>query len=82
VLGQPEESFILFGDGDRVTLRDVATWSLPDVDLIVLSACETGVGGQLGNGEEILGFGYQMQKTGARAAVASLWAVSDGGLKP
>jgi CHAT domain-containing protein/tetratricopeptide (TPR) repeat protein len=79
VLGQPEESFILFGDGDRVTLRDVATWSLPDVDLIVLSACETGVGGQLGNGEEILGFGYQMQKTGARAAVASLWAVSDGG---
>lgn len=79
VLGQPEESFILFGDGDRVTLRDIATWSLPDVDLIVLSACETGVGGQLGNGEEILGFGYQMQKTGARAAVASLWAVSDGG---
>jgi CHAT domain-containing protein len=25
---------------------------------VVLSACETGVGGQLGNGEEILGFGY------------------------
>jgi CHAT domain-containing protein len=37
------------------------------------------LGGKLGNGEEILGFGYQMQKTGARAAIASLWAVDDGG---
>jgi CHAT domain-containing protein len=33
----------------------------------------------LGTGEEILGFGYQIQRTGARAAIASLWTVSDGG---
>lgn len=79
VTGQPEESFILFGDGNRVTLRDVESWSLPNVDLVVLSACETGVGGQMGNGKEILGFGYQMQKAGAKAAIASLWSVSDGG---
>lgn len=45
----------------------------------MLSACETGLGGKLGNGEEILGFGYQMQQTGARAAIASLWSVDDGG---
>ncbi|MBW4614968.1 MAG: CHAT domain-containing protein [Desmonostoc vinosum HA7617-LM4] len=79
VVGKPEDSFILFGNGDRVNLKDVATWSLPHVDLVVLSACETGLGGNLGNGEEILGFGYQMQQTGARAAIASLWAVDDGG---
>jgi CHAT domain-containing protein len=79
VSGQPEESFILFGNGERATLRDIATWSLPDVDLIVLSACRTAVGGSLGNGEEILGFGYQVQRTGARAAIASLWYVDDGG---
>lgn len=79
IIGKPEDSFILFGDGSRVSLKDVENWSLPDVELIVLSACETGVGGQLGNGEEILGFGYQMQLTGARAAIASLWSVSDGG---
>lgn len=79
VVGQPEDSFILFGNGDRANLRDVATWSLPRVDLVVLSACETGLGGKLGNGEEILGFGYQIQKTGARSAIASLWAVDDGG---
>ncbi|MDZ8051935.1 MAG: CHAT domain-containing protein [Aulosira sp. ZfuVER01] len=79
VMGQPEDSFILFGNGDRVNLKDVATWSLPHVDLVVLSACETGLGGKLGNGEEILGFAYQMQKTGARATIASLWSVDDGG---
>jgi CHAT domain-containing protein len=79
VTGRPENSFILFGNGDRINLRDIATWSLPRVELVVLSACETGLGGFLGSGEEILGFGYQMQKTGARAAIASLWAVDDGG---
>ncbi|MEM9218815.1 MAG: CHAT domain-containing protein [Cyanobacteria bacterium P01_F01_bin.150] len=79
VSGTPEESFILFGNGDRVTLRDMATWTLRNVDLMVLSACQTALGGQLGNGEEILGFGYQVQRTGARAAIASLWSVDDGG---
>jgi CHAT domain-containing protein len=79
VVGQPEESFILFGNGDRATLRDVKKWRLPNVDLVVLSACETGLGDKLGDGREILGFGYQMQQTSARAAIASLWQVSDGG---
>ncbi len=79
VVGEPEDSFILFGNGDRVHLQEVATWSLSNVDLVVLSACETGLGGKLGNGEEILGFAYQMQRTGARATIASLWSVDDGG---
>jgi CHAT domain-containing protein len=78
VRGQPEESFILFGDGDRATLRDIETWNLT-ADLVILSACQTGIGGQLGNGEEILGLGYQMQQAGAKATIASLWTVSDEG---
>ncbi|MEM9817581.1 MAG: tetratricopeptide repeat protein [Cyanobacteria bacterium P01_D01_bin.6] len=78
--GPPENSFILFGNGDRATLADVKNWSFPNVELIVLSACETAVGDvPLGNGEEILGFGYLMQLAGADAAIASLWAVDDGG---
>ncbi|HEY9881814.1 MAG TPA: CHAT domain-containing protein, partial [Leptolyngbyaceae cyanobacterium] len=76
--GNPEDSFILFGNGDRPTLADVRDWSLSNVDLVVLSACETGLGG-FGNGEEILGLGYQFQRAGARAVIASLWSVSDGG---
>ncbi|MEQ9625841.1 CHAT domain-containing protein, partial [Coleofasciculus chthonoplastes] len=79
VVGTPEESFILFGDGTPVTITDVRNWNLNNVDLVVLSACETGLGGNLGTGAEILGLGYQMQRAGARAAIASLWTVDDGG---
>ncbi len=77
--GKPEDSFILFGNNQRQTLADVARWSIPNVDLMVLSACDTAAGQILGDGQEILGFGYLMQQSGARAAIASLWAVDDGG---
>jgi CHAT domain-containing protein len=45
---------------------------------VVLSACQTGLSSILGTGAEILGFGYQVQRAGAKAAIASLWSVSDG----
>jgi CHAT domain-containing protein/Tfp pilus assembly protein PilF len=78
--GPPEDSFIVFGDGSHVTLRDVGLWNFPNVDLVVLSACETAVGDIIdGNGAEILGLGYRMKQAGADAAIASLWIVSDGG---
>jgi CHAT domain-containing protein len=90
--GTPEESFILFGNGDRALLKCVDpaiqsedglscinNWSLSNVDLVVLSACETGLTGQLTDGKEVLGLGYQFQAQGARAVIASLWKVSDGG---
>ena len=73
------QSFILFGNGDKATLEEIGSWTLNNVDLVVLSACETGLGGKFGNGEEILGLGYQFQNRGVRATIASLWRVSDGG---
>ena len=81
VVGKPQDSFILFGDGNKVTFLDVETWNLPNTDLVVLSACETGVGEPVGtaDGREILGFGYLIQQAGSRAAIASLWSVNDGG---
>jgi CHAT domain-containing protein len=81
VVGRAENSFILFGNDQRdvVTLDEIKDLTLNNVDLVVLSACETGIGGKLGNGEEILGLGYQFQRAGARAAIASLWQVDDGG---
>jgi CHAT domain-containing protein/Flp pilus assembly protein TadD len=79
VPGDPSESFIVFGEGENPTLQDVENWSLSNVDLVVLSACETGLGGFDNNGEQILGLGYQFQNQGARAVLASLWKVSDGG---
>ncbi|MGD1699745.1 CHAT domain-containing protein [Dapis sp. BLCC M229] len=79
VSGHPEESFILFGDGNRATLRDVEDWNLKNVELVVLSACQTALGKQVGNGEEILGFGYKIQEAGAAASIATLWRVDDQG---
>ncbi|WP_271253913.1 CHAT domain-containing protein [Pseudanabaena sp. Chao 1811] len=76
--GAPENSFIIFGNGDKVRLNELTNWQIPNVELIVLSACQTGVG-KLGSGVEILGFGYQIQKAGAKQAIASLWSVDDAG---
>ncbi len=76
VVGQPEESFILFGSGQTVNLKQLRQWSLPNVDLVVLSACQTATSTE-GEGKEILGLGYQIQQTGASAVLASLWSVDD-----
>jgi CHAT domain-containing protein len=78
VTGQPSDSFILFGDGHRVTLQDIRGLNF-DVDLVVLSACETALSGGMSDGVEVLGLGYAMQNSKARSIVASLWSVSDGG---
>ncbi|MGR3279355.1 CHAT domain-containing protein, partial [Acaryochloris marina NIES-2412] len=75
----PEDSFIVFGEGKNPTLLDIANWPLSNVDLVILSACETAVGGILGNGAEVLGLGYQFQQSGSKAVIASLWQVNDGG---
>ena len=80
--GHPDESFVLFGNGERLTLLDVEyQWPgvLPGVDLVVLSACETGLGSKLENGDEILGFGALMEMAGADASIATLWPIADGG---
>ncbi|MEI6064577.1 MAG: CHAT domain-containing protein, partial [Pseudanabaena sp. ELA748] len=77
--GDPKNSFIIFGDGEKATISDIRKWALTNVDLVVLSACQSGLGDKLGNGVEILGLGYQMQAAGARVAIASLWKVDDIG---
>jgi CHAT domain-containing protein/Tfp pilus assembly protein PilF len=77
-VGVPDNSFIIFGNGDKIKLNEITDWQIPNIDLIVLSACQTGVG-KLGDGVEILGFGYQVQKAGAKNAIASLWKVDDAG---
>lgn len=82
--GAPEDSFILLGNGETIDMHDIRNLSLTNVDLMVLSGCQTAVstlnlGQSLGDGVEILGFGYQVQNAGVRAAIASLWSVDDGG---
>jgi CHAT domain-containing protein len=50
---------------------------LSDVHLVVLSACETALGGAGEDGVEINGISYYFLSNGAKAVMASLWLVND-----
>jgi CHAT domain-containing protein len=50
-----------------------------NVELLMLAACETAIGG--GNGLEIDGFGELVQQSGAKTVVASPWKVRDQSTK-
>lgn len=78
--GTESNSFLLLGDGNKLTLREMRENDLDfrNVDLITLSACETAVGGgKDANGQEIEGFGALAQKQGAKGVLATLWPVAD-----
>jgi CHAT domain-containing protein len=74
ILG-PSDGTGAASDG-RITAEQILnTWTL-DADLVVLSACETGVGKRAG-GEGYLGFAQALFIKGARSLVLSEWPVSD-----
>jgi hypothetical protein len=62
-------------DGQVTAEQIVRTWEL-DADLVVLSACESGLGRYAG-GEGYLGFAQALFVKGARSLVLSQWKVDD-----
>lgn len=75
-----DTSFLLLGDGTELTLTEFDTdprLKMTGVELLTLSACETGVGIDNGDGSEFEGFGMLAEKNGAKAVLATLWAVAD-----
>jgi CHAT domain-containing protein len=78
--GTEVNSFLLLGDGQRLTIGDIRTqnYRFDNVDLMTLSACDTGLGGGRDEqGKEIEGFGVIAQQQGAKSVLATLWQVSD-----
>jgi CHAT domain-containing protein len=73
-------SFLLLGDGGRLTLQEIRDRRLrfSSIDLLTLSACDTAMGGgQDETGAEVEGFGALAQQQGAHAVLATLWPVAD-----
>jgi CHAT domain-containing protein len=62
-------------DGRITAQQIVSTWDL-DADLVVLSACESGLG-RYAQGEGYLGFAQALLVKGARSVVLSQWKVDD-----
>lgn len=52
--GNALRSFLVLGDGERLTLDRIGEFDFSGLELITLSACETGLGGSVGDdGREV-----------------------------
>jgi CHAT domain-containing protein len=72
---RPTDPTSLGTDGRVTALQIAYTWEL-DAELVVLSACESGLGRYAG-GEGYLGFAQALFIKGARSLVVSQWRVDD-----
>lgn len=76
--GNVNRSFLLLGDGTRLTLDALNGFDFSGLDIVTLSACQTAVGGGLtDDGREIEGLSTLVEQRGARHVVATLWQVED-----
>lgn len=76
-----DKSFLLLGTGHELPLSEFikdGRFTAIDVDLLALSACQTGVPRSDQNGAEVESSLAELaQKAGASAVLASLWSVAD-----
>jgi CHAT domain-containing protein len=76
----PRTSYFLLGTGTPYSIPDIQTLrDLKEVHLVVLSACESGLGGADGLGLEVSGMSsfFMGDRDRAKAVLASLWQVND-----
>lgn len=76
---QPRYSFVLFADSGkddgRLTVQEVLNMDL-NAELVVLSACQTGLG-YMREGDEMTGLSRAFLYAGTPVVLVSLWSVAD-----
>jgi CHAT domain-containing protein/Tfp pilus assembly protein PilF len=77
--GRLSESYLLLGDGSRLTLEQMkgGALSFRDVRLLTLSACSTAVGEPDSTGAEFESFSVLAGRLGAHEVLSTLWSVAD-----
>lgn len=72
-----EASYLLLGDGQRLSLRELGQMPWQGVRLVLLSACDSGI--TTANGQEWAGFADTLHAAGVDHVMASLWRIDDAG---
>ena len=76
--GNALRSFLVLGDGSKLTLDALGTMDFGGIELLTLSSCQTGLGGATTeDGREVEGLASLVARRGARRVIASLWEVED-----
>ena len=73
-------SFLLTGQGEVLRASDTTVLTkdaFKGVDLLTLSACQTGTFSETADGMEVEGIASLMQRKGAGAVMSTLWPVAD-----
>lgn len=73
-----KNSYLVLGNEETITADSFQRYKMEGVDLLTLSACETGIGDFSGqDGSEVEGLSALAHRQGVESVLASLWSVND-----